>query len=179
MKSANRESLGLYRGAEGRQAGFTLITALFLLVVVAGLSVYMITIRNVQQSTVVFAQQGARAMQAINIQVCRSAFIVSFLVVAGLSVSLAAYAVFGATIAGSVWVIAGTLIYLLAVVLCTMAANVPMNETLAGLDAATPQAADYWAHYLSRWTRYNHIRSAGSVMAALCFSWAFVLQVQL
>lgn len=46
------------------ETGFTLITALFLLIVVAGLSVYMITIRNVQQSTVVFAQQGARAMQA-------------------------------------------------------------------------------------------------------------------
>ena len=46
------------------QSGFTLITALFLLIVVALLSVYMITIRNVQQSTVVFGQQGARAMQA-------------------------------------------------------------------------------------------------------------------
>ena len=44
--------------------GFTLITALFLLTVVALLSVYMITIRNVQQSTVVFGLQGARAMQA-------------------------------------------------------------------------------------------------------------------
>ena len=64
MKSANRTPLGFYQGAESRQAGFTLITALFLLVVVAGLSVYMITIRNVQQSTVLYAQQGARAMQA-------------------------------------------------------------------------------------------------------------------
>ena len=45
--------------------GFTLITALFLLTVVALLSVYMITIRNVQQSTVVFGLQGARAMQQI------------------------------------------------------------------------------------------------------------------
>ena len=64
MKSANKTPLGLYQGAQRSQAGFTLITALFLLIVVAGLSVYMITIRNVQQSTVVFAQQGARAMQA-------------------------------------------------------------------------------------------------------------------
>jgi MSHA biogenesis protein MshP len=64
MKSANKVQLGLRRGAMSGQAGFTLITALFLLIVVAGLSVYMITIRNVQQSTVVFAQQGARAMQA-------------------------------------------------------------------------------------------------------------------
>jgi len=64
MKPAYRESLRFYQGAKSRQAGFTLITALFLLVVVAGLSVYMITIRNVQQSTVLYAQQGARAMQA-------------------------------------------------------------------------------------------------------------------
>jgi MSHA biogenesis protein MshP len=44
--------------------GFTLITALFLLVVVALLSVYMINLRSVQQSTIVFGLQGARAMQA-------------------------------------------------------------------------------------------------------------------
>lgn len=47
-----------------RVSGFTLITAIFLLVVVAGLSVYMINLRSVQQITVVFGLQGARAMQA-------------------------------------------------------------------------------------------------------------------
>jgi MSHA biogenesis protein MshP len=44
--------------------GFTLITALFLLVVVALLSVYMINLRSVQQSTIVYGLQGARAMLA-------------------------------------------------------------------------------------------------------------------
>jgi len=44
--------------------GFTLITALFLLIVVALLSVYMINFRSVQQSTVVYGLQGARALQA-------------------------------------------------------------------------------------------------------------------
>jgi MSHA biogenesis protein MshP len=47
-----------------RQAGFTLITAIFLLVVVATLSVYMLNLRTVQQQTLVFGVQGARAMQA-------------------------------------------------------------------------------------------------------------------
>lgn len=47
-----------------RQSGFTLVTALFLLIVVSLLSVYLINFRNVQQSTVVFGQQGARAMLA-------------------------------------------------------------------------------------------------------------------
>ena len=64
MKSLERMQTGRDGRSASRQAGFTLITALYLLIVVAGLSVYMITIRNVQQSTVVFAQQGARAMQA-------------------------------------------------------------------------------------------------------------------
>jgi Tfp pilus assembly protein PilX len=45
-------------------SGFTLITALFLLVVVALLSVYMINFRSVQQSTLVYGVQGARAMLA-------------------------------------------------------------------------------------------------------------------
>ncbi len=47
-----------------RHSGFTLITAIFLLVVVATLSVYILNLRNVQQQTLVFGVQGARAMQA-------------------------------------------------------------------------------------------------------------------
>ena len=46
------------------QKGFTLITALFLLVVVALLSVYMINISSVQHTTLVYGVQGARAMSA-------------------------------------------------------------------------------------------------------------------
>ncbi len=44
--------------------GFTLITAIFLLVVVALLSVYMLNLRTVQQQTLVYGVQGVRAMQA-------------------------------------------------------------------------------------------------------------------
>lgn len=44
-------------------SGFTLITALFLLVVVAALSVYMLNISSVQHTTLVYGVQGARAMQ--------------------------------------------------------------------------------------------------------------------
>ena len=47
-----------------KSAGFTLITAIFLLVVVASLLVYMVNIRVAQQTTLVYGVQGARAMQA-------------------------------------------------------------------------------------------------------------------
>lgn len=46
------------------ESGFTLITAIFLLVVVAGLVVYMANSRVVQQTTALYGVQGARAMQA-------------------------------------------------------------------------------------------------------------------
>ncbi len=46
------------------QTGFTLITAIFLLVVVAALVAYMTNIRVVQQTTLVYGVQGARATQA-------------------------------------------------------------------------------------------------------------------
>lgn len=54
-----------YRGARRIvQSGFTLITALFLLVVVAVMSVYLINFSTVQHTTLVYSVQGARAMQA-------------------------------------------------------------------------------------------------------------------
>ena len=46
------------------QTGFTLITAIFLLVVVAVLVIYIANIRVVQQTTLLYGVQGARASQA-------------------------------------------------------------------------------------------------------------------
>ena len=46
------------------QQGFSLITAIFLLVVLATLMGYMVSLRVVQQQTVVMSIQGARALQA-------------------------------------------------------------------------------------------------------------------
>ena len=47
-----------------RQQGFSLVTAIFMLVVLAGLIAYMVSISAVQHSTVAMSVQGARAMQA-------------------------------------------------------------------------------------------------------------------
>jgi MSHA biogenesis protein MshP len=47
-----------------RQAGFSLVTAIFLLVVLAGLLGYMINLSVVQHNTVVMSFRGALAMQA-------------------------------------------------------------------------------------------------------------------
>lgn len=46
------------------QKGFSLVTAIFLLVVLASLMGYLVSLRVVQQSTVVMSAQGASAYQA-------------------------------------------------------------------------------------------------------------------
>ena len=50
--------------APNKQAGFSLVTAIFILVVLASLMTYMLNLNVLQQSTVVLNIQGARAMQA-------------------------------------------------------------------------------------------------------------------
>ena len=47
-----------------RQKGFSLITAIFLLTVVAALVVFMVNLRGAQQATALYGVQGARALQA-------------------------------------------------------------------------------------------------------------------
>ena len=47
-----------------KQRGFSLVTAIFLLVIIAALVVYMTNLRVVQQTTLVYGVQGARALQA-------------------------------------------------------------------------------------------------------------------
>ena len=47
-----------------RQQGFSLITAIFLLTVVAALVIFMVNLRGVQQTTLLYGVQGSRALQA-------------------------------------------------------------------------------------------------------------------
>ena len=50
----------------------------------------------------------------------------------------------------------------------TAAFNVPRNERLARLDAASRAAADYWPVYVREWQRWNHVRLIASLLAAAC-----------
>ena len=52
-------------GVRCRESGFSLVAAVFLLVVLATLGTYMVTISAVQQKTTLFALQAARAERAV------------------------------------------------------------------------------------------------------------------
>jgi len=46
---------------------------------------------------------------------------------------------------------------------------VPLNDALATVDPASPEGANRWASYLVTWTNWNHVRTAGAILAAVAF----------
>ena len=117
---------------------------------------------------------GAEAMQHINQTVFRSVFLVMMLGLAPLTMGLAAYAYYHLDGARQAWIIAGAIVYATSVFGVTMLGNVPMNNRLAKLDAALEETTPYWRTYGVQWTRWNHVRTLGSLATAACFLLASV-----
>ncbi|HEX2212437.1 MAG TPA: anthrone oxygenase family protein [Mycobacterium sp.] len=70
---------------------------------------------------------------------------------------------------GSGWVLVGAVFGVLGAVI-TMAFNVPLNNHLDTVDPAGLSVADAareWQAYYSRWTAWNHVRTASSIIAAV------------
>lgn len=122
---------------------------------------------------------GAEAMQAINREVFRWVFMVLFLGMAPVSLLIAAYGAIGAGHGpGTVMMLAG-LTYLVGCFGVTVFLNVPMNETLAGMEASADATLDYWSRtYLPRWTFWNTIRTVACALSAALLLFALVWAAQ-
>jgi len=110
---------------------------------------------------------GIAAMQSINRRVYRSVFLALFIGLAAVSVALAVGAALLAKGPAVGWIAAGGAVYLVGVFLVTVIFNVPMNKRLDAMDPASETAAVYWAHYTTRWTRWNHVRTLSSAGATV------------
>ena len=77
-------------------------------------------------------------------------------------------AVIGWDEARSPYLLAGAVLYLFGCILVTIVFNVPLNTALA---TAKPDAEGValWRRYLSDWTKWNHVRTAASLLAAAAF----------
>lgn len=69
-------------------------------------------------------------------------------------------------------VVAGALVYLLAVIGVTMVMNVPLNNALAAFDASRQSVDAVWPAYLRDWGFWNHVRTVGGLSSALLFALA-------
>ncbi|MFC8199665.1 DUF1772 domain-containing protein [Streptomyces sp. NPDC060006] len=118
--------------------------------------------------------QGVAAMQAINVTALMPAFMLVFL---GSAVVCAVIAVVTFVLwpdEGTVELLVGSALYLFGCFGVTIAANVPRNNKLAGMDPGSPEAIAYWPTYVSEWSRWNHIRtvaaSAGTISYVLALT---------
>jgi uncharacterized membrane protein len=117
------------------------------------------------------APQGIAAMQAINVTAVTPAFMAALFGTALLCLALAILALIRG---GSLYLVAGTALYLAGAIIVTMICNVPRNNLLAALDPGSADAARIWSAYLTEWVRWNHVRGVASMAAAACFIFALI-----
>ncbi len=122
---------------------------------------------------------GADAMQVINREVFRWVFMTLFIGMAPVSLAIAGYG--WSTVGqgpGSAMVLAGV-VYIVGCFGVTVFFNVPMNETLAGMDVSSPQTQEYWARtYLPKWTFWNSVRTAACTLSAACLLFGLLWMTQ-
>ena len=116
------------------------------------------------------AAEGIAAMQSINIVVINPSFLCTFLGMAALSVAAAAMAFKDLGSPSSIFLLGGAISYFVGTFLVTMLGNVPLNDQLAAISAADPTAAEIWATYLDRWTRWNSARTLAAIVASVLFT---------
>lgn len=114
-------------------------------------------------------REGLVAMQSINIVVINPLFIGVFAGTAVICVLLALAAFAGWFAAGSAYLLAGSVLYVVGCFGVTMACNVPLNNMLAALVPGTPDSERRWGFYQANWTRWNHVRTIGSLAAMVAF----------
>jgi uncharacterized membrane protein len=110
--------------------------------------------------------QGIATMQSINITVINPWFMLVFLGTAAACIFLTISLLLKWHQPGVVYLLVGSLLYLVGTVGVTIAFNVPLNDALAIVKPDSPEGANLWAKYLTNWTIWNHVRTIAALAAA-------------
>lgn len=105
------------------------------------------------------------AMQGINETAVTPVFMLAFVGTTLLCLVVAVWGGLHLDEARGVLALSGAVVFVLGTFVVTMAANVPLNNTLA---AAAPGTAS-WHDYYGAWVAWNHVRTAAAVAATVLF----------
>lgn len=109
---------------------------------------------------------GIAAMQSINVVVLNPAFMVALFGTALACVLLVVVALVEWGEPDAIYLIAGSLLYLVGTIGVTAAFNVPRNDALAAVDPDSADGATQWARYVPGWTAWNTVRTVAAIAAA-------------
>ena len=112
------------------------------------------------------APRAVAAMQAINLEAVRPAFLSAFLGTAAVCAVVGVEAVVAWHRPGAALRLAGAALYLAGTLLLTIAYHVPRNDALGAKDPEGPDAANAWRRYTRGWTAWNHVRTAAALAGA-------------
>jgi uncharacterized membrane protein len=110
--------------------------------------------------------QGIAAMQSINITAINPLFMLALFGTAVICLFLGVFALLKWHQPSSIYLLVGSLLYLIGTILVTMVFNVPLNDALAAVKPDSPEGAELWTKYLANWTLWNHVRTIAALAAA-------------
>lgn len=114
------------------------------------------------------------AMNAINETVLRSSFLLLFFGSSIISVLLVIVAINDWGESRAILALSAGLVYFFGMFICTIAFNVPLNNSLAKIEYGSGNAQQVWLHYLSNWTSWNHLRTVSSLITCVLSIWLLV-----
>ena len=122
---------------------------------------------------------GIAAMQSFNIVVINPLFFAVFFGTAAGCVFLAISSLARWQRPGAVYLLIGSLLYLVGTILVTMLFNVPRNNALGAVDPTSSDGARLWIDYVVSWTAWNHVRTIAALAAAALLTIALCRQLTL
>ncbi len=111
--------------------------------------------------------QSIVAMQAINITVLNPLFFSVFFGTGAVCVLVIIVSLLKWSLPSSLFLISGSLLYVVGTVLVTMRCNVPLNNALASLKTGSAEDTKHWDNYYTNWTYWNHVRTVAALVAAV------------
>lgn len=118
-------------------------------------------------------EQGIAAMNSINVTILNATFGLAFFGTAVLCLALGVMSILRWAEPGSLWLLMGSLLYLVGTIAVTMAFNVPLNDALAAVAPSSQQGAALWTRYLAEWVSWNHVRTLANIAALIAFTLAY------
>ncbi|WP_219907601.1 DUF1772 domain-containing protein [Aphanothece hegewaldii] len=114
-------------------------------------------------------------MQSINITVINPLFMGVLLGTAAVCIFLAIFSLSRWHQPDAVYLLVGSLLYLIGTIGVTIVCNVPLNDALATVEPSSTNGANLWVSYLKNWTFWNHIRTITALAAATSFTIALLI----
>jgi uncharacterized membrane protein len=119
---------------------------------------------------------GIAAMQSILVTIKRAPFVLVFFGTALLTALLGIAALFRWAEPDALYLLAGSLLYLIGSFGVTLLRNMQLNNRIVHVRPESETAAKVWKDYLPAWALWNHVRVVTALAASACFIMALVRQ---